>query len=182
LLNLINDILDQAQFQAGVLELRQQLFNLPALLEKSRQPLDALIKEKGLFYELNIAPGVPVEISSDPERMQQMLLNLISNAVKFTNQGGITVNVSLPREDLLSIEVIDTGPGIPAEQLPDIFEPFRRGSNYAQREHQGAGLGLSIAREIVVRMGGEISVSSVLGVGSTFTVLLPLMQAQPKDE
>jgi signal transduction histidine kinase len=182
LLSLINDILDQAQFQAGVLELRQQIFNLPALLDKSRQPLDALIKEKGLSYELNITPGVPAEISGDPDRMQQMLSNLVGNAVKFTNQGGITVNVSLPREDLLCIEVIDTGPGIPAEQLPDIFEPFRRGSNYAQREHQGAGLGLSIAKQIVTRMGGEISVSSVLGVGSTFTVFLPLGQAQPKDE
>ncbi|MGC1378459.1 MAG: ATP-binding protein [Anaerolineales bacterium] len=182
LLNLINDILDQAQFQAGVLELKQQIFNLPALLEKSRQPLDALLKEKGLSYELNIFPGVPAEISSDPDRMQQMLWNLISNAVKFTNQGGITVNVSLLRTDTLCIEVIDTGPGIPDEQLPDIFEPFRRGSNYAQREHQGAGLGLSIAREIVARMGGEISVSSALGVGSTFIVFLPLMQAQPQSE
>jgi signal transduction histidine kinase len=181
LLNLINDILDQAQFQAGVLELRQQPFNLPALLEKSRQPLDALIKEKGLSYELNIAPDVPAEINGDPDRMQQVLSKLVSNAVKFTNQGGITVNVSLPREDLLCIEVIDTGPGIPAEQLPDIFEPFRRGSNYAQREHQGAGLGLSIAKQIVARMGGEISVSSVLGVGSTFTVFIPLGPAQPKD-
>jgi signal transduction histidine kinase len=182
LLNLINDILDQAQFQAGVLELKQQIFNLPALLDKSRQILDALLTEKGLSYELSIAPGVPAEISGDPDRMHQVLLNLVGNAVKFTNQGGIKVNVSLPRKDTLSIEVADTGPGIPDEQLPDIFEPFRRGSNYAQREHQGAGLGLSIAREIVARMGGEISVSSVLGVGSTFVVSLPLGQAQPQSE
>jgi signal transduction histidine kinase len=74
--------------------------------------------------------------------------------------------------------VADTGPGIPEEQLPDIFEAFRRGSNYAHREQQGAGLGLSIAKEIVTRMGGEISVASVLGAGSAFTVSLPIKQSQ----
>jgi signal transduction histidine kinase len=84
------------------------------------------------------------------------------------------VNVSTGPKDTLSISVVDTGPGIPEEQLPDIFEAFRRGSDYAQREQQGAGLGLSIAREIVIRMGGEISVSSTLGTGSSFTVFLPL--------
>jgi signal transduction histidine kinase len=182
LLRLINDILDQAQLQAGVLELKHELFNLPTLLEKNRQLLEVLLKEKNLSYELNIAPDVPAEITSDPERLHQVLVNLIGNAIKFTHQGGITVSVSLPRKDTLSIEVADTGPGIPDEQLPDIFEAFRRGSNYAQREHQGAGLGLSIAKEIVTHMGGKISVSSTLGVGSTFTIFLPLGPAQPKNE
>ncbi len=170
---LVSNIIDQAQIQAGVLELKRQRFDLPSLLDKSRQFLNALLQQKRLSYELSIAQDVPLEITGDPDRLHQVLVNLIGNAIKFTDQGGITVQVSLHRKETLSIEVADTGPGIPEEQLPDIFEVFRRGSNYIKREHQGAGLGLSIAKEIVTRMGGEIAVSSALGVGSAFTVFLP---------
>ena len=113
----------------------------------------------------------------DPERLQQVLVNLIGNAVKFTDQGGVRVSVSNRGNDGLSIEVTDTGLGIPAEQLPDIFEAFRRGSDYAQRERQGAGLGLSIVKEIVDRMGGQIFAASEPGIGSTFTVILPMETA-----
>ncbi len=170
---LVNDILDQAQIQAGVLELKNEPFDLRALLEKTRQLLEVLIKEKNLSYELSIAPEVPSEIIGDADRLYQVLVNLIGNAIKFTNNGGIKVQVLASSKEKLSIEVADTGLGIPPEQLPDIFETFRRGSNYAQRERQGAGLGLSIAKEIVTRMGGEISAVSEPGVGSTFTVVLP---------
>ncbi len=175
--NLVDNILDQAQIQAGMLELKNQSFNLRVLLEKTRQLLDILIKEKNLSYELSIAQDVPPEIVGDPDRLHQVLVNLIGNAIKFTKQGGIKVNVSAPQKEILSIEVADSGPGIPPEQLPDIFEAFRRGSNYAQRERQGAGLGLSIAKEIVTRMGGEISAVSEAGSGSTFTVAIPLQSA-----
>ena len=171
--HLIVNIIDLAQIQAGMLELKPQHFNLSALFEKSRQLLDALLNQKRLSYELSIAPDVPAEITGDPERLHQVLVNLIGNAIKFTNQGGVKVRVFLPQEGILSIEVADTGPGIPEEQLPDIFEVFRRGSNYVRRERQGAGLGLSITKEIITCMGGEISVSSALGVGSAFTVSLP---------
>ena len=174
---LVNDILDQAQIQAGVLELKHEPFKLRALIEKACQLLDAPLKEKNLAWQLTVAPDVPVEINGDAERLHQALVNLVGNAVKFTNQGVIRVNVSVPLKEKLSIEVIDSGPGIPAEQLPDIFEAFRRGSNYAMRERQGAGLGLSIAKEIVTRMGGEISVKSEPGSGSTFTVFLPMKAA-----
>jgi signal transduction histidine kinase len=115
-----------------------------------------------------------VEICGDPNRLNQVLVNLIGNAIKFTNEGGIKVNVSTPTKEKLSIQVADSGLGIPPEQLPDIFEAFRRGSNYIHRERQGAGLGLSIAKEIITRMGGEISVASEPGQGSIFTVLLPM--------
>lgn len=172
--NLVNNIIDQAQIQAGELQLKEKLFNLPALFEKNRQLLDALLKQKALNYSLNIAPDVPFEIKGDPDRLHQVLVNLIGNAIKFTKQGGIQVKVFLLNKDNLAIEVADTGPGIPDERLPDIFEAFRRGSDYAQREQQGAGLGLSIAREIVNRMGGDISVASTLGTGSTFTVSIPV--------
>jgi len=171
---LVNDILDQAQIQAGVLDLKLESFSLRELLGKVHDLLDGLIQQKQLSYELYVAPDVPEEITGDPERLHQVLVNLIGNAIKFTNHGEIRVKVTAVPNDRLSIEVADTGQGIPPEQLPDIFEAFRRGSNYAQRERQGAGLGLSIAREIVNRMGGEISAVSEPGSGSTFTVTLPL--------
>lgn len=172
--NLVNDILDQAQIQAGVLEFKLHAFDLRSLLKKVGSLLDSLIQQKKLSYELAIDSDVPTEIVGDPDRLHQVLVNLIGNGIKFTNQGGIKVSVALDENKDLSIQVADTGPGIPPEQLPDIFEAFRRGSNYAQRERQGAGLGLSIARQIVTRMGGEISVASQLGLGSTFTVTLPV--------
>lgn len=172
--NLINDILDQAQMQAGVLKLQYQPIDLRALLIKVGHLLGSLLQQKNLSYELAIAPGVPARIQSDPDRLHQVLVNLIGNGIKFTNQGGIKVSVSMDKRNRLAIQVSDSGPGIPPEQLPDIFEAFRRGSNYAQRERQGAGLGLSIAREIVTMMGGDISVVSQVGTGSTFTFTVPV--------
>lgn len=171
---LINNILDQAQIQAGALELKEKIFNLPELLEKNHQLLQVLIEQKKLNYSLNIAANVPNELKGDPDRLHQVLVNLIGNAIKFTREGGIHVKVFLVNRNNLAIEVSDTGPGIPDERLPDIFEAFRRGSDYAQREQQGAGLGLSITKEIVNRMGGEISVASTVGSGSTFTISLPI--------
>jgi signal transduction histidine kinase len=172
--SLVSNILDQAQIQAGVLTLKHDTFNLRSMIEKAHQLLELLLKEKNLSYELAIAPNVPAEIKGDANRLNQVLVNLLGNAIKFTNEGSIRVNVSMPVQERLAIEVADSGPGIPAEQLPDIFEAFRRGSNYAQRERQGAGLGLSIAKEIITRMGGEISVFSEPGNGSTFTISLPM--------
>lgn len=172
---LVINSLDQAHIQAGLLDFTQERFNLRCLLEKSSRFLDVSLKDKAVSYELSIAPDVPVEILADPERLYQVLVNLIGNAVKFTDRGSIKVRVFMSMERTLSIEVMDTGPGIPEEQLPDIFEAFRRASNYAQREHQGAGLGLSIAKEIVTLMGGETCVASTLGVGSIFTISLPLV-------
>lgn len=178
--HLVVNILDQAHIQAGALELKTQRFNLLTLLDKSRQLLDISLKEKKLSYELSIGPDVPVEINTDSERLHQVLVNLIGNAIKFTAHGSIKVKVSMATREKLVIEVADTGLGIPEEQLPDVFETFRRASNYAQRQHQGAGLGLSITREIITRMGGEISAASTPGVGSTFTISLPLDNTIPR--
>lgn len=175
--NLINDILDQAQIQAGVLTLNVQPFDLRSMLMKVGHLLGGLLQQKNLSYTLAIAPDVPSRIFGDSNRLHQVLVNLIGNGIKFTNQGGINVHVSMASKQKISIQIADTGPGIPPEQLPDIFEAFRRGSNYAQREQQGAGLGLSIAREIVTLMGGEISVISQIGTGSTFTIIIPVEAA-----
>jgi signal transduction histidine kinase len=175
--HLVDNILDQAQIQAGALELKREPFELRALLERAHQLLEVFIQQKRLSYELVVAPDVPEEIRGDAGRLQQVLVNLIGNAVKFTDQGGVRVQVSTEDPAGLSIRVTDTGVGIPAEQLPDVFEAFRRGSNYAQRERQGAGLGLSIVKEIVTRMHGEISAISEPGAGSTFTVTIPIEPA-----
>jgi signal transduction histidine kinase len=172
--HLILNILDQAKIQAGMLALKRQRFNLSTMLEKCSQSFETSLKQKNLSYTLSIGEDVPVEINSDPERLNQVISNLIGNAVKFTSQGGVNIKVFTTMDETLSIEVTDTGAGIPEEQLPDIFEAFRRATNYVQREQQGAGLGLSITREIVARMGGQISVFSTVGVGSTFVISLPL--------
>lgn len=174
---LILAILDQAQIHAGRMELKKQRFSLLEIFETTRQLFNSLLTQKNLSYELTIHPDVPDEIIGDADRLQQVLVNLIGNAIKFTTQGGIRVVVNCQDAEKLTIAVADTGPGIPMEQLPDIFEAFRRGSNYAYREHQGAGLGLSIVKEIVTLMNGHISVSSEVGVGSVFTVTIPVIAA-----
>jgi signal transduction histidine kinase len=170
----VNNVIEQAQLQAGLLKFKQQACNLTMLLEKTHKLFETLLRDKGLSYALTVAPNVPAEVTGDPDRLQQVLANLIGNGIKFTKQGGIKIDVFLEQAKTLSIKVVDTGTGIPEEQLPDIFEPFRRGSDYALREQRGAGLGLSIAKEIITRMGGTISVDSVLDVGSTFTISLPV--------
>lgn len=172
--SLVNDILDQAQIQAGEMNLKHHTFNLHATIEKAHQLLEILIKEKKLSYELLIEPDVPMEITGDPNRLHQILVNLLGNAIKFTNEGGIKVYVSMVSKEKISIQVIDSGPGIPAEQLPYIFQAFKRGSDHTQREWQGTGLGLSIVKELIMRMGWEISVFSESGNGSTFIILLPV--------
>jgi len=172
--NLVVNILDQAKIQAGMLTVKHQRFDLRDLLEKCNQSFVTSLNRKNLSYKLSIAPNVPSKINGDPDRLRQVMLNLIGNAVKFTTTGSVNVKIFATTEGMLSIEVADTGPGIPEEQLPDIFKAFRCASDYVRREQQGAGLGLSIAKEIVTRMGGQISVSSKLGLGSTFTVCLPL--------
>ncbi len=175
--SLVNDILDQAQIQAGELHLKHQPFNLNSTIEKAHQLLEILIEEKKLSYELLIESDVPIEITGDPNRLHQILVNLLGNAIKFTNEGGIKVCVSMVSKEKISIQVIDSGPGIPAEQLPYIFQAFKRGSENTQRERQGTGLGLSIVKELTARMGWEVSVFSELGKGSTFIVLLPVNAA-----
>jgi signal transduction histidine kinase len=117
--------------------------------------------------------ALPELILGDTSRLQQILVNLMGNAIKFTEYGEVNVSVKMLETEWQMI-VQDTGMGIPLERLPDIFEPFRRGSDYATRNHQGAGLGLSIVKNLVALMGGRIDVHSTVEQGSVFTVTLPL--------
>ncbi len=171
---LVNDLLDQAQIQAGALKLRREPY-LPALLADSVQKLLSETARKKNVDLTVVADGLPEKLVGDVDRVQQILINLVGNAIKFTEPGGkVEVSLLPSSGSRWRILVQDTGIGIPPERLPDIFEPFRRGSDYATRQHQGAGLGLSIVKQLTKLMNGDVAVVSVVNQGSTFTVTLPL--------
>jgi len=177
LLHMVNNLLDHAQAQSGALRIRKENVSLPLLLENLRSLLSEQTGDKELLLKASIDLALPETIIGDKVRLQQILVNLVVNAVKFTDHGEIIVKFQIDKSekaDFWQMVVSDTGIGIPEERLPDIFEPFRRGSDYATRSHQGAGLGLSIVKNLVDLMDGKIEVESAVGKGSIFTVTLPL--------
>ncbi|MEJ2209500.1 MAG: ATP-binding protein, partial [Anaerolineae bacterium] len=126
-----------------------------------------------------IAPDLPSCLVGDPGRIQQMLLNLVENAIRFTSQGGILLRLYLAEAGFWGIEVADTGPGIPPEAQGDIFEPFRPGEESPTPQHEGVGLGLAIVKQLALMMGGDVHLASEAGRGSRFTVRLPLATCKP---
>jgi len=174
---LVDDLLDHAQIQAGTLKMSRERFSPFTLAKMVNDLLTARATEKGVSLNIAVSDALPQNLMGDPQRLQQILINLTWNAIKFTDRGGQVNVLLLPKGDNAStwqMLVSDTGIGIPPERLPDIFESFRRASDYATRTHQGAGLGLSIAKKIALLMGGDIQVTSTVGQGSVFTVTLPL--------
>ncbi len=174
LLGLVNDLLDQAQIEAGKLSIQRKEVQVSALLQNMHEAMDHLSAEKGLLLTSTLDPALPETIMGDPLRLQQILLNLVSNAVKFTDQGSVHVRLSKHKADRWQMQVSDTGRGISREQISIIFDPFRQADSGVMREHGGVGLGLSIVKQLVTQMNGEITVESQPGVGSTFSVILPL--------
>ncbi len=174
LLRLIDNLLDQAQIEAGALQLRHDPYS-PALLAHSVEKLfSETARGKGVMLTA-MSEGLPQRMFGDVDRLQQILVNLVGNAIKFTDKGGrVDVSLFASSDSRWQIVVRDTGIGIPPERLPDIFEPFRRSSDYATRQHQGAGLGLSIVKQLSRLMNGDVAVTSMPGEGSTFTVILPM--------
>lgn len=170
---LVANILDYAQLQSDTFTLKHEPFNIRAVLDKSGRLLSGMLESKSLTYKVTVDSNVPAAMIGDANRLQHVLTDLIGNAIKFTERGNVGVNVSLSGQSI-AFRVTDTGPGIPPEQLPDIFEAFRRGSDYASRTHQGVGLGLPIARQIVTHMGGSIDVSSEVGRGTSVTITVPI--------
>ncbi len=175
---LVNSLLDQAQIQSGTLKLSCADVSPRKLAEDIANLMRGLADEKKLAFTLELDPDLPATVLGDTERLHQVLVNLIGNAIKFTDQGSVTLRMFPLPENRWGFSVTDTGDGIPAARLPDIFEPFRRGADYATRTRQGAGLGLSITKQLVELMGGKIAVTSEVGQGTIFTVLLPA-GAQP---
>jgi signal transduction histidine kinase/ligand-binding sensor domain-containing protein/ActR/RegA family two-component response regulator len=176
LLGLLNDILDLSKVEAGKLELCPTAFSIRECLDDAFRTLRTVSEQKGLRFSIQVDEAVPPLVFGDPARLRQVLLNLLGNALKFTNQGSVSVDVRPAEErDCYEFRVRDTGIGIPAEQLAAIFEPFRQVDGSISRRFGGSGLGLAICCKLVDLMRGRIWADSTLHSGSTFyfTVVFP---------
>jgi signal transduction histidine kinase len=168
LLSLVNDLLDQAQMEAGKLKIKYETMKPSDLLDNLHSVMDKLTSDKGLKLTSELDTNLPETLIGDSARLQQILVNLVNNSVKFTDTGSIHVKLGKLNERYWGITVSDTGQGIPEEDLPHIFETFRQVEGTTTRVHGGFGLGLSIVKQLVTLMGGKISVQSELSKGSTF--------------
>jgi CheY-like chemotaxis protein/signal transduction histidine kinase/HAMP domain-containing protein len=184
LLTLINEVLDLARIEAGRMELHIEQIEPRQVADSIAGQFEHLIEEKGLRFEVSLAEGCPQYVHADPRRLGQILRNLVSNAIKFTETGEIVIHFGRPepqdplpaglrRESTLAIAIRDTGIGIATDQQQAVFEAFRQLNHGAARKFPGTGLGLSISRELAQLMGGQVILSSRIGIGSTFTVYLP---------
>ena len=177
LLSLLNDLLDLSKIEAGKTVLEDGVVDVEGLADGARAIFTALAGDKDVALHLAVDPGADGYWRGDPTRVRQVLHNLISNAVKFTEHGSVTVDLSHTDKDL-TFKVTDTGVGIAPDKLGDIFDRFVQADASTTRRHGGSGLGLTICRDLIDLMGGDIQVQSVEGVGSTFTVSLPLARAE----
>lgn len=174
LLALINDILDLSKIEAGETHVLMETISPGRTVQALVEPFRSLAREKGLALTVTVEPDVPATFETDPLRLGQVLKNLLSNALKFTEKGSVSLQVSRSEGDMLSFQVRDTGIGVPAHQQSLIFEAFRQADGSTHRKYGGTGLGLSISRHLAGLLGGDISVQSAPGEGSTFTLTLPL--------
>ena len=193
LLAIINDILDLSRVEAGKVELAEEPIDCNELLDTIHRLFSKMAEERSLFLRREVAPDVPPLLIGDPVRLKQILFNLVGNAVKFTTNGGVTVRLyaaGSPDETTgifrLGIEVEDTGIGIPADQLPSVFEPFFRSASAFTRKAEGTGLGLNIVKRITEVMQGDVAIESQEGVGTKVTcvvqVKLPGQEQCPAEE
>ncbi len=173
LLNLINDILDIAKVEAGKLEVRPETTQLERLVEGLRGMFLPLAEHKGLAFELKVERQVPATLFTDRQRLEQILKNLLSNAIKFTERGQVSLSISFDPASGIVFAVRDSGIGIAADQQQAIFGAFHQVDGTSNRRYGGTGLGLSISRDLAHLLGGQISVQSVPGQGSVFSLVLP---------
>lgn len=178
LLGLINDLLDQAQMEAGKLTIHMAPVKPVELLENLHGLMDKTASDKGIKLTSEIEESLPQALSGDSARLQQILVNLVNNAIKFTDQGSIHVKLFYPSQHKWGIEVADTGQGIPESEAAYIFETFRQVEGTATRIHGGFGLGLSIVKQLVNLMNGDIKVNSTVGEGTAFVIILPLVAVE----
>ncbi|GAB3203927.1 signal transduction histidine kinase/CHASE3 domain sensor protein/DNA-binding response OmpR family regulator [Pontibacter aydingkolensis] len=185
LLTIINDILDVSKIQAGMMQLEEIPFGLKPLFESLQVLLQNSAHDKSLKLTINCQEQVPWLLIGDPVRLTQIMYNLIQNAIKFTSKGGVSVDARVKEQDLgqswIEITVSDTGIGISQDKLDSIFERFSQATTTTTREFGGTGLGLTIVKSLIELQGGKISIDSVLGKGSIFTVLLPYKNASEND-
>lgn len=185
LLNIINDILDFSRMETGKIELERILFSLPGLLERLRSIVQPLAVERGLELRFELSEHSPPVLKGDPTRIKQVLLNLVGNAIKFTDRGSVTVGVRhqfLNANDVcIRFEVRDTGIGIASENQAALFDPFTQADRSTARRYGGTGLGLAISKRLVEAMRGDLGLSSVPGAGSVFWFEVPLKLGDPAD-
>ncbi len=174
LTRLASQLLDVSRFEAGGGRIDPRPVKLPAMLDELDRTFHVLAVQREITFRVVREPGLPDEVVWDPERMNEVTGNLLSNAFKFTPSGGTIDLTAAPENGAVRIQVRDTGAGIPAEQLPHIFKKFYQADNQRAATAKGSGLGLAIAKEIVEAHNGQIRCESEVGVGTTFTLVLPV--------
>lgn len=186
LIVIINDILDLSKIEAGRLEFEAVDFSLANAIQGVVDTIMFKTEEKGLYLKTNIEESLPSIVVGDPVRLNQILLNLASNAVKFTEIGGVTMNVSRGSthngKTNIKFSVTDTGIGIPEDRLDAIFESFSQADSTTTRKFGGTGLGLTISKQLVEMQGGHIGVTSIVGTGTTFFFELPFAEGKLREE
>ncbi len=182
LTDLINNWLDQAQLESGRLKLNIYPFSVRQLSESVADTMLVLTQEKKLNFNCSVEKEIPSVILGDEDRLHQIMVNLIGNAIKYTDKGSIHSRIYMPDENHWAIAVKDSGCGIPVDTLPFIFDSFHQADGSRTRKHEGFGLGLSIVKQLVDLMEGEIYVDSRVDEGSTFTVVMPLLPVSEKQQ
>ncbi len=185
LLSLINDILDLSKVEAGKLDIYVEEINLRSMVDGIKRSFAPMASSKHLEFDIVVGSGLPAEISSDQKRLEQILRNFLSNAFKFTERGRVSIHIARPsaelpllrnsqrRQELLAFSVTDSGIGIPLDKQNLIFEAFSQADSSTSRKYGGTGLGLTICRELAALLGGEMILSSEVGKGSVFTLVIP---------
>lgn len=184
LLRIINDILDFSTLKSGEMPLLEQEFDLRAIIQAVSDSFSSEIRTKGLHLEMELDADIPSLLVGDESKLHQVLSNLVGNAVKYTDQGGVTIRVdalSGPGQGRYLIEITDTGIGIPENKLDYVFEAFAQVDDSDTRKYQGTGLGLGIVRHLIQLMNGSISVTSQEGEGTSIFISLPLGNAEPHE-
>jgi PAS domain S-box-containing protein len=181
LMRIINDILDISKMESGMMSFESQAISVSDVFSSLNAMLTPKIEEKNLTLSFHYSENIPLTTAGDPTRLSQILLNIIGNAIKFTNHGGIEVYADVVRESSENCEIVfsiyDTGIGIAEDKMNQIFERFKQAESHTTRHYGGTGLGLSIAKQLIELQGGWIKVSSELGVGSVFTFSIPFKKS-----
>ena len=181
LLALINDILDLSKLEAGKVEVVAEDVSVARAVDALRKTFEPVATQRKLRFQAVVEPGTPAGFETDPQRLAQILRNLIANALKFTEHGEVAMTVFAPDDTRIAFAVRDTGVGIEPHQLDVIFEAFRQADGSTHRKYGGTGLGLSISRDLARLLGGDIALTSVPGEGSTFTLTLPRRYVSVED-